>query len=152
MVSLPTDGVPAEGLGKLKIDVAVEPKEVGALKENGNGEAGFVTSFNSANPSELGFDSTWNIECALFVRGRDGDVDTSDLEKIIDAFDAASELVEAVGSIKAWILASSFVIRSLAVLEKGVWRVPAELGFPNEGGDFASGPPILGFPKVVESG
>lgn len=97
MVSLTVEDVPGEGFGKLKRDVAVEPKEVGTLEENGNGKAGFVTSSDSANPSEWAFDWIWTIEGALFVRGRNA----SDLEEVVDAFDAASELVEAVGLLKA---------------------------------------------------
>ncbi len=101
MVSLTVDAVPGGGFGKLKRDVAVEPKGVGAREENGNGRAGFVSSFISANPSELGFDWIWKIGFVLLVRGCDGDVNVLDLERFVDAFDAASEFVEAVGSIKA---------------------------------------------------
>jgi len=88
----------------------------------------------------------------LFVRGWDDDPDASGLEKNVDAFDAASELVEAVGPIKAGSVMLSFKIGSLAALKEGVWRMLAELGFPNEDGAIANRPPTLGFPKVVESG
>jgi len=148
VVSLTVDDVPGEGFGKLKRDVAVEPKEGVAPEENENGEAGCVTFFDSANPSELDCDWNWNTECAFFVRARDDDSDAPGSGKKFDAFDAASELV---GTMKAGSLASLFGIGSLAALKKGVWRMLAELGLPNEDGDIANGPSTLGFPKVVES-